>query len=396
MDEQSTDLMTPSQRLWFDTPVERRNTDSVKWDLASEGEIPLWVADMDFKAAPCIQKALETKLGQGVFGYTLIGDRFKDAIRGWFSHRHGWEIAREAIIPVDGLVAGSSIVIKALTEPGDGVLIMNPAYNCFFSSIRNVGCKTLTTQLLYDSEGRAMIDWEDFEKKAADAKVLLMCNPHNPTGRLWSREELARTAEIARRYGLAIVSDEIHNEITRPGTLYTPMATVMPDVISMVSPTKSWNIAGLAISALICPREDWRAAIDRVINVWEHCDLNQFGPAALEAAYSPEGEEWVDCMREYVWENYELLRSCFGANLPDCTVSPLEATYLAWVRLPEGMDDEELCKILRERCKVWINPGTMYGQAGYVRINIACPRTTLEEGLKRIIGGLRDLRPAGA
>ena len=388
--------MTPTQRLWFDAPVERRETDSVKWDLASEGEIPLWVADMDFKAAPCIQRALRAKLEQGVLGYTLIGDRFKDAIRWWFSHRHGWRIAHEDIIPVDGLVAGSSIVIKALTGPGDGVLIMNPAYNCFFSSIRNVGCKTVTTQLVYDADGRARIDWEDFENKASQAKVLLLCNPHNPTGRLWTRDELGRIAQIARRHDLAVISDEIHNEIPRPGTSYTPMASVMPDVISLVSPTKSWNIAGLAISAIICPRGDWRAAIDRVINVWEHCDLNQFGPAALEAAYSPEGEEWVDCMREYVWENYEVLRATFAAELPLCTVSPLEATYLVWVNVSALGDDEEICKALREHSKVWINPGTMYGQAGYVRINIACPRATLQEGLKRIVSGLRDLRASGA
>lgn len=385
--------MTQEQRLWFDTVVDRRNTNSVKWDKAAEGEIPLWVADMDFRAAPPILDALKRKLGEGVFGYTAIRDNFRGAIKWWFSHKYGWQIDDASIVPVDGLVAGASLVLKALTEPGDGVLLMTPAYNCFFSNIRNVGCRAFASPLLYDSRGRATVDWDDFEKKAAEARVMLLCNPHNPTGRLWTREELLKMIAVAKKHGITVVTDEIHNEITRPGTLYTPLATLEPEVITLVSPSKSWNIAGLAISAIICPREDWREKLDRVINVWEHCDLNQFGPVALMAAYSPEGEVWVDCMREYVWENFALLSRRFGEELPECTVSPLEATYLAWVNVSAlGVQDEELCRRLRSGYGVWVNPGTMYGQQGYLRINLACPASTLSEGLERLLKGLRDLR----
>lgn len=383
--------MTKEQLSWFDTPVNRRGTGSVKWDNAAEGEIPMWVADMDFKAAPCIQQALESKLSEGVFGYGFPGQGFRDAIEWWFSHKYSWKISSDAIIPIDGLVPGASVVIKALTNEGDGVLFFNPAYNCFFSSIRNTLCKPLACQLLYGADGSVSVDWEDFERKAKEAKVFLLCNPHNPTGRLWRKEELERMDSICRRYSLSVISDEIHGELTPVGSLYTPYALVNPSCVSLISCSKSWNVAGLQVSALICENPQLRQRIDRVINVWEHCDLNVFGPAALRAAYSPRGEEWLDCLREYIWDNYTFLSQRLREELPCCILSPLEATYLVWLNVKAlGKGSEEICKRLREKYKVWINPGTMYGEDGYVRINTACPRSTLEQGLDRIIAGLKS------
>ncbi len=388
----STHDMTEHQRQWFDTPVQRRGTNSVKWDNAAEGEIPMWVADMDFRAAPCIVRALQSKLAESVFGYAEPGEGFYTAIKWWFLHKYSWNISSEAIIPVGGLVPGASIVLKALTQEGDGVLFLNPAYNCFFSSIRNVGCKALASRLVYDSSGRAEVDWADFEAKAARAKVFLLCNPHNPTGRLWTREELSKMDAVCRKYGLSVVSDEIHGEITPPGSSYTPYALINPLCISLVSCTKAWNIAGVQVSAIICPEAAQRALVNRVINIWEHCDLNVFGPVALQAAYSPEGEQWLDCMREYIAENFAILEERLSAELPQCVLSPLESTYLAWLNVtPLALSSEEICKYLREKHKVWINPGTMYGEDGYVRINLACPQSTLREGAARIVAGLKNL-----
>lgn len=383
--------MTTEQRQWFDTVVDRRNTNSVKWDNAAEGEIPMWIADMDFKAAPCILQALKDKIDEGVFGYTKMGEPFQNAITNWFSHKYSWEISPESIIPINGLVPGGSVALKALTEPGDEVLLMTPAYNCFFSSIRNVGCKASESKLIYDENGHASIDWEDFERRAKSAKVFLCCNPHNPTGRRWSEEELRRMNEICVKNGLAIISDEIHGELTPPGKFYTPFAKINPNATSLVSCTKSWNVAGLQVSAIICPDAEVREKIMKVINLWEHCDLNQFAPVTIQAAYSPKGEEWLNCLREYIWENYEILRKRFEQELPQCTVSPLESTYLPWINVKNlGVSAEELCKQLREKFSVWINPGTMYGEDGYVRVNIACPQSILNEGLDRIIEGMKS------
>lgn len=373
----------------FDKLIERRGTSCVKWDECPDQEvIPMWVADMDFKVAPAIQEAVRKRAEHGVFGYSLVEDDYYEAIISWFRCRHHWTIRREDILYTTGVIPAMSCAIKALTMPGEKVLILSPDYNCFFSSIRNNGCEVSETILLRKGD-TFEVDWDDFEQRCADEKttVFLLCNPHNPTGRVWTRMELEQMTEICHRHHVHIVSDEIHGELIMPGYQFCPMGTVDADAIILNSPTKSFNIAGLQIANIICTQPAWRRRIDRAININEVCDVNPFGPVALMAAYN-ESEGWIDALNHYLWENYQTLCQFFAEELPQCVVCRLEGTYLVWVDVTQYSHNvEELCSRLLTAGKVWVNPGTMYGAEsgkGYIRINIACPQSTMLEGLKRI------------
>lgn len=381
--------------------IPRRNSSSVKWDAVpsgfTEGEmqdvIPMWVADMDFKTAPCILEALKAKLDHGIFGYTKVPEDYFRAEIEWFSRRHGWKIEREWIRPIGGLVPAASVAIRALTRPGDEVIVQVPAYNCFFSNVTGTGCVLSENRLVYEN-GRYTIDFEDFENRCRTAKAFLLCNPHNPTGRLWTRGELERMGDICLKYGVKVISDEIHCDIVPPGSSYTPFAVIKESFarnrICFNSPTKCFNIAGLLISNIVSANADFLKRIDRVICEWEHRDLNQFGVAALPAAFSAEGEKWLDGMNAYVHDNFLYLKERFAGELPECPVLELEATYLVWVdcsALP--LPATELMDSLIRNEKVWVNGGGMYGDDKFIRINIACPRATLERGLDRIVRGIR-------
>ncbi len=410
----------------FDEMTVRRGTSCVKWDAPSpagpisENVIPMWVADMDFKAAPAIQEAVRNRAEQGIFGYTHVPDSYFESSINWWQRRRGWHTQKDWYIPIDGIVPGMSIVIEAVThyevaggkvvrKPNDGkgpngelpkVIIQTPAYNCFFSAVRNQGCELVENPLIYDTEGDVptwYLDFEDLEKKCADpmVKALLFCNPHNPCGRVWPKEDLLKVAEICRRHGVIVISDEIHCELEMPGCHFTPMASLSPEIqdntIQMGSPSKSFNIAGLEISNIITSRKDWKMMIDKVINIYEHCDLNPFGIVALQAAYD-EGEDWLKELNQYLWDNYLELVNLFEDEIPDVLVSKLEGTYLAWIDVRSvGMPTEEIEKSLIENEHVWINSGVMYGKEGFMRINIACPRTRLLAGIERIAQGLKRL-----
>lgn len=410
----------------FDEMTVRRGTGCVKWDALSpaghisEDVIPMWVADMDFKTAPAIQEAVRKRAAQGIFGYTHVPDSYFESSVNWWQRRRGWHTERDWYIPVDGIVPGMSIVIEAIThyevsggkvirKPNDGrgpngelpkVIIQTPAYNCFFSAVRNQGCELVENPLIYDTEGDVptwYLDFEDLEKKCSDpmAKALLFCNPHNPCGRVWPKEDLLKVAEICRRHDVVVISDEIHCELEMPGYHFTPMASLSPEIqdntIQMGSPSKSFNIAGLEISNIITSRKDWRMMIDKVINIYEHCDLNPFGVVALQAAYD-EGEDWLEELNRYLWDNYLELVNLFEDEIPNVLVSKLEGTYLAWIDVRSaGMPTEEIEKSLIENEHVWINSGVMYGKEGFMRINIACPRTRLLAGIERIAQGLKRL-----
>lgn len=380
----------------FDEIVPRRGTGSVKWDETStEGVIPLWVADMDFKAAPAILEAVEKRARHGVFGYTLVGDDYYNAIISWFRRRHQWTIHREEILYTTGVVPAMSVAIKALTMPGEKVLILSPDYNCFFSSVRNNGCEVLETALQWDADGsgRWTVDWEDFEAKCADEKttVFLLCNPHNPTGRVWSKDELIRMNDICLKYDVKVVSDEIHCELIMPGHHFQPFAAASEacrqNSVVLNSPTKSFNIAGLQIANIICAQPAWRRRLDRAININEVCDVNPFGPVALIAAYN-ESETWIDELNQYLWDNYQALCDYAAAHLPAWKVRPMEGTYLPWVDISAlGISAQDYADRLMEQCRVWVNPGTMYGVQtgeGFIRLNIACPCQLLMEALERI------------
>jgi len=386
---------------FFDTAPDRRGSGSYKWDSDPDPEvIPLWVADMDFKTAPCVIEALRRRVEHGVFGYTHVGDDYYRALTRWFSERHGYVFTPESVIYTSGVVPAISAIIKGMAKPGDGVIVQTPVYNCFFSSIRNNGCSIIENPLrrvdLPDGEFTYRIDFDDLERKASDPSntMLLLCNPHNPAGRIWSRDELTRLAEICRRNGVRIVSDEIHCELTMPGLEYIPFGTVDPSAIVCLSPSKAFNTAGLQIANIICPDGSTRRAVDKAININEVCDVNPFGVEALKAAYTPEGARWLDDLREYLFTNYRMTHDLLREALPGCPMARLEATYLPWLDVSTfGIPSEELEERLKKEAKVWINCGEMYGQGGFIRLNIACPRERLREGLLRLINYFKALTP---
>ena len=383
---------------WFDDVPGRRGTASYKWDTpADEDVIPMWVADMDFRTAPVVVDALRRRVEHGVFGYTKVPAEYYSACTGWFARRHGWSFDSSEVIYTSGVVPAVSAIIKAMTRPGDKVILQTPAYNCFYSSIRNNGCRLSANMLLRDAEGRYSIDFDDLERRAADpeAKLLILCNPHNPSGRVWTRDELERVARICLEHDVYVISDEIHCELTYAGHDYTPYGTLGGEFLRRaavcVSPSKAFNIAGLQIANIVAADEGVRARIDRAINDNEVCDVNPFGVAATIAAYN-QGEEWLDSLRGYLWDNYCFARRFFADNMPRCGVTPLEGTYLLWVDMSAcGVPTEELCRRLEEDYKVKVSPGPDYGPGGegFIRINLACPRARLEEGLWRIAKALK-------
>lgn len=383
----------------FSRPTERRGTDSYKWDSAPETDIiPLWVADMDFETFPGITEALQRRVAHGIFGYTRVPEAYYEAVCCWFGKHHGWHINREDIIYTSGVVPAVSAVIKALTLPGDQVIVQGPVYNCFFSSIRNNGCETVSNSLIYNKEElRYEIDFDDLERKLAHerARLMLICNPHNPGGRVWTRDELTRVAELCHKYGVRVVSDEIHCELTLYDNEYVPFGS-LPDELShgsitCCSPSKAFNTAGLQIANIVCRDAEVRNRIDRAININEVCDVNPFGVIALQAAYSDEGYEWLTQLRAYISSNYDLLRERFARELPKCKVMRMEGTYLAWIDCSElHISSDEIEEMLMHENKVWVNAGSMYGTEGaaFIRINMACTSELLNEGITRIVEGL--------
>lgn len=383
----------------FSRPTDRRGTDSYKWDSAPEADIiPLWVADMDFETFPAITEALQRRVAHGIFGYTRVPEAYYEAVCRWFDKRHGWHINREDIIYTSGVVPAVSAVIKALTLPGDQVIVQGPVYNCFFSSIRNNGCEMVSNSLIYNKEElRYEIDFDDLERKLKHerARLMLLCNPHNPGGRVWTRDELTRVAELCRKYGVRVVSDEIHCELTLYDNEYVPFGS-LPDELSRgsmtcCSPSKAFNTAGLQIANIVCRDAEVRNRIDRAININEVCDVNPFGVIALQAAYSDEGYEWLTQLRKYISANYDLLRERFARELPKCKVMRMEGTYLAWIDCSElHIPSDEIEEMLMHENKVWVNAGSMYGAEGaaFIRINMACTSELLNEGITRIVNGL--------
>ena len=376
----------------FDEIGPRRGTNSYKWDTAKEENVlPMWVADMDFRAAPVIVEALRRRVEHGIFGYARVPNTYYEAVINWFDRRHTWQIEKEWIIYTTGVVPALSAIIKALTSPQDKVLVQTPVYNCFFSSIRNNGCEVVTNPLIY-RDGTYQIDFDDLEKKAVDpsVKLLLLCNPHNPVGRVWTKQELNRIGEICLRNDVWVIADEIHCELVYPGYTYIPFASISPEFlmrsVTCVSPSKAFNLAGLQIANIVCADADLRIKIDKAININEVCDVNPFGIEALIAAYN-EGKEWLEELKHYLWENYNYLKAYFSENLPQFPVTMLEGTYLVWVDCSVlKRSSIEIVHTLLYKEKLQVNNGSLYGKdgEGFIRINIACPRQVLIDGLNRL------------
>lgn len=405
----------------FDEIINRRGTGSFKWDEAGEGVLPMWVADMDFAVAPCIQEAIRKRAEHPIFGYVSVPQEYYDAVCRWYRTRHNWTIAPDSIIYTTGVVPAVSAILQAVIQPGEKVIVQGPAYNCFFSCIRNAGAQISVNALRrIEIDARTFsyeLDLEDLERRCADeaAKVFILCNPHNPSGRLWSREELLAIARICHRHGILVISDEIHNELTAPGTSYTPWGTLgeeyQQNAVVCVSASKSFNIAGLQMANIVVRNPQLRSRINKRININETCDVGPFGYPATIAAFSPEGAEWLDALRLYIWENYQTFCDFLRTYLPQFSVTQLEATYLVWVDVsscrqaitpvdydllspaaPEA-NSVVIADTLVERHGLWVNPGEHYGEQYeaptngvrpcYLRFNIACPRQQMLEGLLR-------------
>lgn len=383
----------------FDEIISRRNSNSYKWDaVMEEGVLPMWVADMDFRTAPAVVEVLRKRMDHGIFGYTKVPPVYYDAIINWFTRRHGWQIDRDWIIYTSGVVPALSAIIKALTVPGDRVLVQTPVYNCFFSSIRNNGCEIVANPLVY-TNGTYRIDFDDLARKATDPKVrlLLLCNPHNPVGRVWTRAELMCIGEICLRNDVLVVADEIHCELVYSGHTYIPFASISDDFrtrsVTCTSPSKAFNLAGLQIANIFAADESVRVKIDKAINLNEVCDVNPFGVEALVAAYN-DGEEWLEELKCYLSDNYLYMRTFFNKYLPQFPVVKLEGTYLVWVDCSVlNRSSKEIAELLLKAEKFCINEGSMYGEAGegFIRINIACPRQILIDGLNRLKRGLKEM-----
>ena len=381
----------------FDKTIDRRATNSYKWDSAPEGVLPMWVADMDFRTAPAIIDALQKRVAHGIFGYTRVPDAYYDAVTSWFSRRHGWDIDREWIIYTSGVVPAVSAVIKALTVPGDKVIVQTPVYNCFFSSIRNNGCEIVSNPLRRTADTYKM-DFDALERCAADprTKVMLLCNPHNPAGRVWTPDELTRLGNICLRNGVTVVADEIHCELVYQGFKYTPFASLsdafLHRSVTCVSPSKAFNIAGLQIANIVAFDNDLRSRIDKAININEVCDVNPFGVAATIAAYN-EGEEWLNQLVDYLHGNYEAMAEFCRRELAEFPITRLEGTYLVWMDCGSlVMSSDALEHALLDDARLWLNAGTMYGAEGegYMRWNIACPRSVMLDGLNRFLNFVRS------
>jgi len=381
----------------FDQPLERRGTRSVKWDEEDADVLPLWVADMDFATAPAVQQAIVQRAMHPCYGYTLVPDDYYQAIIRWFWDRHQWHIRREEILYTIGVIPAIAAILKAHTQPGDNVAILTPVYNCFYNLVRNAGCQAVDVPLLSRAEAttlRFSIDWDALEAALALEKttVLLLSNPHNPVGRIWTADELERMGALARRHGVLVISDEIHNELTRPGTRYVPAAPVFggmaeaPLYAVCTSPSKSFNTAGLQNANIMIADAELRRRVDRAINLNETCDVNPFGVEATIAAYN-EGLPWLEQLCQYIWANYAYALRFLADELPALKVADLQATYLMWVdyRSYTTMPSQQLSRRLIDEARVWLAAGSAYGAAGegHLRINLATRRELLTEALTR-------------
>ena len=369
--------------------IDRKGSDCYKWDSeCAQGSLPLWVADMDFAAAKPIREAMQRRLDHGVFGYSIVPQANYDAVASWFERRHGWKgINNTNLLYTTAVVPAISAVFKALERSYPlRILTFTPAYNCFFSCIENMGCELVPCPLVLVNN-RFEINWEDVSAKAKEADVFLLCNPHNPTGRVWTREELERLAEIMRREHLFCLSDEIHCEFAFPGHAYTPFASIViddTDFCVCTSASKAFNIAGLLCANIFVPNKELFAQINHALEIHEVNGLNPFGLVAQVAAYN-ESEAWLDELNEYVYGNFCFLRDFLRTELPMLTIHETEGTYLGWVNIEAlGIPAEQFCCRLAKEAHVLFNPSEMYGAEHYIRINLATSREVLEQALLRL------------
>lgn len=387
----------------FDTIIDRKNTDSLKYDFAAkrglpEGVLPLWVADMDFRTPPCVIEALVEKSRHGIFGYSDTREDYDEVLHNWFLKQFGWNVQPDWLVKTPGVVFAINIAIRALTDEGDAVLIQQPVYYPFAASIRANRRKLVVNQLVY-SEGKYSIDFEDFEEKIIQnrVKLFILCSPHNPVGRVWTREELVRLGEICLKHNVLVVADEIHEDFTYPGHRHLVFADVKPEfsemAITCTAPTKTFNLAGLQISNIFIPNPEIRQRFKKEITRSGYGDPNIMGIVACRAAYKG-GSEWLAELKAYLLGNLNDLRDFLTQRLPQIKLVEPEGTYLVWLDCSGlGLDDKELEDFIINKAGLWLDSGTMFGAGGegFQRINIACPRAILEKALTQLEGAVNRL-----
>lgn len=373
----------------FDERINRRNTGSMKWD-AGEQELPMWVADMDFRTASPVIESISERAKQGVFGYTVVTDEWYQSYQTWWKERHHFEIQKEWLVFCTGVVPAISSIIRKVTTVGENVAVMTPVYNIFFNSILNNGRNVLESRLKYDGS-RYQIDFDDLEEKLSNPQttLLILCNPHNPVGKIWEREILEKIANLCSRYHVLVLSDEIHCDITEPGWEYTPFASVSESCrtnsITCVSPTKAFNLAGLQTAAVIVPDDYLRHKVRRGLNTDEAAEPNVFAAIAPVSAFS-EGGEWLDSLRNYLWENRSFAEEYIKKQIKSISPVSARATYLLWLDCRSMIGSStELCRFIRSHSGLYLSDGNEYrGGEGFLRMNLACPRQQLEDGLNRL------------
>ncbi|MCD7848034.1 MAG: pyridoxal phosphate-dependent aminotransferase [Oscillospiraceae bacterium] len=387
----------------FDKVTDRRHSDSVKWDVG-ENELPMWIADMDFPTAPSIIEAIKTRADHGIYGYTEVPSEWYDCYINWWKSRHGFEIKKEWLVYCAGAIPAISSSVRKLSTPAEKVLIQSPVYNMFYNSTLNNGRVIIDSPLGYNKEtGEFYIDFEDLEEKLSDPQTTLMilCNPHNPVGRIWTKDELAKIGELCYKHHVTVISDEIHCDIVEPGKHYTPFASAS-DIcreisITCVAPTKCFNIAGIQTSAIIIPNEAIRNRVIRAINTDEVAEPDTFSVCTALAAFN-EGGQWLDDLMVYIDANRHYCEEYVEKNIPDIKLIKADATYLLWVDCSDVTDDSlELEKFIREKTGLYVCAGTMYGGSGkyFLRINIACPRSLCEDGMARLKAGIEQYKISG-
>lgn len=382
----------------FDTPINRRDTNSLKWNVAPS-ELPMWVADMDFAAPDVVREALQRKLDTGVYGYQVVPEAFGRAVADWWRTRHGWAVQPDWVIFVTGVVPAVTSCVRRLTHMGDNVAIFTPVYDIFFHSIENSGRHTLACPLVY-SGGRYHIDWADLEAKLAhpNTTLMLLCNPHNPTGQVWSPATLMRIGRLCRRYGVTVLSDEIHCDLTLPAVDYVPFASLphcAANTVVCVSASKAFNLAGLQGAAVIVPDPILRQRVNRALNADEVAEPNAFAIEGTIAALT-RGADWLDALRRYLAQNRDTVGDFLAQHAPRVHIVPQQATYLMWLDVSAYCTDSTaLCDHIRRTTGLFVTAGGQYAGNGsrFVRLNIACPRVTLLDGLQRLAQGIATYQP---
>ena len=376
----------------FDEIIDRRNTTSLKWDIL-EGELPMWVADMDFKTAPEITEEIIKRAEHGVFGYSVIPDEWYDAYINWWKTRHGIEYNKNELIFSTGVIPIISSCVRKLTTPGENVLIMTPVYNIFFNCIKNNGRNVSEFALDY-MDGEYLINWEKLKNALADPQtsLMLLCNPHNPIGKIWDRDTLAKIGELAFDNGVTVISDEIHCDLTDPGCEYIPFASgsqkCRDNCVVCVAPTKAFNLAGLQTAAAIVPNPRLRHKVWRALNTDEVAEPNAFAVTAAVAAFT-KGGEWLDELRQYIYENKKLVEDFLSENIPKIKLVPSQATYLLWLdcsRLgANSANSKNIAEFIRKETGLFLSDGVQYGNGeSFLRMNVACPKQLVCDGLERL------------